>query len=270
MKSFFDYLLEKGVLTADAFVKATLEQAKSSPTLAQISYDGKIFSADEIIKIFRVQRNSNLDFIGAARHLGLLHPEKRKLLNTVVQSYQVPLSSILIKRNYIDIKALVSALDEFLSQVNFVDESSSKSFAETLDINFISDLESSLSESQLQSVINTLSLIKVNSENEELLKELLKDLLITIRAIRGYAKAARSQLIDELSHSVETAIVQTIRLESINSEKIVSILVPVIEEALRFCSLIVKEISSTHSEAEFIGKRENASIYNTIKQKLGA
>lgn len=270
MKSFFDYLLEKGVLTADDFVKATLEQAKSSPTLAQVAYDGKIFSADEIVKIFRVQRNSNLDFMGAARHLGLLQPEKRKLLNDAIQAHQISLSRILIKRNYIDIKSLVSALDEFLTEVNVADDSHSKIFIESLDINFISELESSLSEPKLQSIINTLSIIRANSENGEVVRDLLKDLLMTIRANRGYAKAARSQLIDELCLDVETEIVQTIRSESINSEKITRVLVPVIEEVLRFCSLIVKEISRTHSEAEFITKNENAKLYNAIKQKLGA
>lgn len=286
MKYFGEYLVEKKIVTPEKVVTAILQQTQNQPLIAQIAYEKNVFTADEMIRIFSLQQEHQMDFLNASRNAGLLTEEKWQIIDKELQQHHVPLASLLLKNGDLALKDLVHALDEFLSTAQrpqLVKESSSNSPVRAsvnseipsfkfpkIDPTFGLELQGALSENKVAEIVNVLHLVKQNASVKELVQEFLQDVLKNVHTIRGLAKAAQTPVIESLCSNMDLAIVKELRAEIPNTNHIINNLVPAIEEALHFCTKLRNAIAQYQSEAVFWNETNTQESYRSVSQRLAA
>lgn len=284
MKYFGEYLVEKKIVSADNLVQAVLQQTQSQPLTAQIAFEKKVFSADEMIKIFSFQQEHQLDFFAAGHATGLLTDEKKKLIENEQQQQHIPLARILLKNGYVGTKELVHALDEFLStakspttptvanlKLAVPNTAGLPSFNfQKIDSTFGAELQGALSQNKILEVINVLQLVKQNAAVKELVQEFLQDVLKSVHTIRGLAKAAKAQVIDHVCSLMDAVIVKELRSDSPNPKFITETLTPNVEKALFFCSTAKDSIAKDQSEQNFWEQGSNQEEYQAFAKNLVA
>ncbi len=282
MKYFGEYLVEKKIVSPDSLVQAVLQQTQSQPLAAQIAFEKKLFSADEMIKIFSFQQEHQLDFFAAGHATGLLTTDKKQSIEQELQQHHLPLAGLLIKSGSVGAKDMVHALDEFLSTAKVPSVPSTANLKtgttsghglpsftfQKIDPTFSSELQGALSQSKITEVVNVLHLVKQNANVKELVQEFLQDVLKSILTFRGLAKAAQAQVLDHICSLLESAIVKVLRAETPDSKFITDTLVPSIEKALNFCSSMKDSIAKNQSEKMFWEQDMNQEEYKAFAKNL--
>lgn len=252
MKYFGEFLVEKNILSADQLVKAVLKQTSTQPLAAQVSYDTRLLSAQELMQVFSFQQTHQVDFIAAGEATGLLTKEKKERLTRELHEFQIPLAKILMDDQIAQPKDLIHAMDEYLAvaqvQVQIKDQvphpgqavaqplmtepqvnlpstkeasSPSKSLTSAMEFtkigpSFVQEFKDVLSEKKVTEMINILNLIQQNANNKDLATSFLQDILKNIHVIRGLAKASKSLVMESLCSLMDKAVVD--QLKKIDTE----------------------------------------------------
>jgi hypothetical protein len=266
MKYFGEYLVEKQIVSAENLVKALLEQTHKQPLAAQIAYDKKVLSPEEMIKVFGYQQDHSLDFISAGKQSGILTQEKYQQLEQELKRHQVPLSSLLLKNGSAGVKDLVHGLDEFLSTAKaptnipsvMAPKTTTKetSDADTFQFHkvestFCAEIENALTPNRLSETFNVLQLIKQNASNKDLVVEFFQDVLRNVHTLRGLARAAKTPVIDRVCSLMDSAILKELRSGQPNAHHITDRLIPAIEKSFNFCASLKEALIRDGSEEVF-------------------
>jgi len=115
MKYFGEYLVEKKIIKELELVQALIEQMKHTPLICEICLEKKIYSAIEILSIFKTQHEINSDFQSAAKTLNIWSSEIDIMIKKELEARREPLGRILNKKGLISTEVLTKALDEYFS-----------------------------------------------------------------------------------------------------------------------------------------------------------
>lgn len=268
-QAFGEYLVSKKLISPEALVQAYITQQEQYPCISKLAYQHKIFTEEEMIKIFTLQSKTQSTFISSCNALGLLSSEKLQILEKEMSKYHQSIPNILLKNNIISIENLVSSLDEYLSNTNI----SAPLFNPTglvIQKNYLNDLKSLLSSNNLSIIYSELRLIKENSNNIHKLKIHLKELQKNIISIKGFAKLIQTTIIEVLCTWLEKAISKVLNQNSqIPSDDIIN-LTKSIEQVLSYCILTIENIELNESETQIAKKLNSDSVLHELKLRLGA
>ena len=123
MNYFGEYLVEKKIVSEEKLIVAILQQIKEQPCPAKIAIDENLITAKDLIHLFKIQYEQQLDFFTAATLKKFLTSEQVKIIKEKIQGLQIPLPTILLRNGDIEVKNLVHALDEYLSSTKIIDNS---------------------------------------------------------------------------------------------------------------------------------------------------
>ncbi len=130
-KFFGEYLVEKDLLSESDLIEALVEQSKTVPSTLEVVYSGDIFNHQQILSALKNQAESGGEFVTSCRTLDLWTEDVEKKVSREISKKRPPLGKVLLKNNKIEIKQLISALDEFLA--DRMDESMAEASASTAE-----------------------------------------------------------------------------------------------------------------------------------------
>lgn len=233
---FGEYLVRKGVITPSALVSALLEQMGRLPPVAQIVFDHKWLSAEQLMKIFHQQQETGEDFTLACRTLGFWHEELARNLDEAIKKDRIPLGQILVQRGDIDLKTLTKSLDDFLAQAEIhVDSKPSPAPIEapvngiepivlsepikvpverlepvttaSLDSGIVSEIQEMFDERKRRAVKVAMGFIKdKNPPDESMMTKLMQDSLKITRTILGLLKIYNVEGLQSLFLEIERSL----------------------------------------------------------------
>lgn len=262
-KSFGDYLVEQKLVSPEQMVVALIEQHRQIPFIPQLAFEKKIFTANELLQIFNVQQNNQVDFFSAGNITGLMTPEKRKAIEVEISQYNKPLVNILIRNGFAKIDELVMALDDYLSKVK--NEPILKNpEEEQINHNLIVDLKPLLSKSSLSQMHLILNHLKAERIEDQKRLTLYNEFLQKILAIKGLAILANAKIITQLCTWIEKVVSHELKLKLINES------FDIIEVLLNYCALSLESIIHKRTEKPILDQINQDSKINDLKTRLSA
>lgn len=122
-KTFSEFLVEQGLITADDLVSILIDQAKQLPTPAELAREHKLLDAKQMLSVFAYQMQTSVEFVKACRDLGLWNENFAHVFSAENSRLRVPVVQLLQKSGKLQTEALVSALDSYLSENSRPNES---------------------------------------------------------------------------------------------------------------------------------------------------
>lgn len=118
-KSFSEFLVEQGAITAEQLVDLLINQAQNQPTTLELVRKRGLLSPSQILWAIAHQMKSPepCDFTTACRQLGYWTSEMTEALSSEQARVRVPLADLLLKSESITNDKLVHFLDLYLSDV---------------------------------------------------------------------------------------------------------------------------------------------------------
>jgi hypothetical protein len=116
MKLFGDYLVERKLISNQVLAEVLIEQLKSIPSTAEVVFEYKLLSTDQILAVLRKQTEAKKGFVEAARDLELWSEDIARRVEEVLGVVRIPLGQLLINSGKVSIEQITDALDHFLSE----------------------------------------------------------------------------------------------------------------------------------------------------------
>jgi len=113
-KLFGEYLVEKGLVTAEQLVAALMEQLCSTPLVAEVVFAHKLFSVGDMMRTMAHQHRSGLDFQSAAESLDLWSPAIETAILGHMRAVRKPLGEVLVEMKVLSLDDLTSSLDSYV------------------------------------------------------------------------------------------------------------------------------------------------------------
>lgn len=117
MKLFGEYLIDKGLIDADALVDALIEQLRSLPTTVEVVRAQKLIGAEDIVKAFKIESETGQSFVAAARSLGIWTSAVESVVSREIKLRRMPLGQILVRRGVLSVEKMAAALDDYLGDL---------------------------------------------------------------------------------------------------------------------------------------------------------
>lgn len=283
MKYFGEYLIEKKLITPSDLVAALFEQRAKSPSLASIAFSEKLISADDLLKIFKKQFEENLDFFGAAKSLNLWSPAMQEKCEREVKLRQAPLGQILIQNGKFDVKGLVMALDEFLSQAEAPSalpkqDSPAKTqqgAGASVQMDSFLEVDQLFSERTQLEMQNQLNMLLNNLNQDEMAVSFCGDIAEQFKRIRGLARFSGAKAFEGLFEMGENLLGLFIKSAHIKSEETVKAVAEEVLSLITLASLMLSHIKQTQGdEASFVAEKQTQwdnlkSKYLNLAEALG-
>jgi hypothetical protein len=115
MKLFGEYLVEKGVVGADALAAALVEQVRRTPSVCQVVHEQRLLSTDDFLAVMARQSRDRGGFVEACRAMGHWNEAFQTRVEHAIAAVRIPLGQLLVQRGDARFEDLSRALDEFLA-----------------------------------------------------------------------------------------------------------------------------------------------------------
>ena len=115
-KIFHEFLVEKGLLSADNMVKVLSEQARQLPLPSDLLLERGCLAAVDVLRAMVLQAKVSCSFTDACQRLGLWSDEMQSTLDGELMKRRTPLAQLLIEKYNVDAEALSQVFDEYLSE----------------------------------------------------------------------------------------------------------------------------------------------------------
>jgi hypothetical protein len=112
-KLFGEYLVEKGLVSAEQLLAALVEQIHSMPALVDIIYRRKLLSPLELLAALKYQTVHRAEFRSACEALSLWGPKLAEAIEEELLRASRPIGEILVKRGSLGLEALIVALADY-------------------------------------------------------------------------------------------------------------------------------------------------------------
>jgi len=114
-KYFFEYLVEKEIVSASDVVATFVEQAQSSPTQLEIIKESELFTDEQILIVLHTQVEGRMSPFEALEKQGLADEKTLNKLKDTLQKSVRTLGSLLVSKDCVSQKDYFKALHEFTS-----------------------------------------------------------------------------------------------------------------------------------------------------------
>lgn len=114
VKLFGEYLVEKGVVTAEQLVAALMEQLCSTPLVAEVVFAHKLLGVGDFLRTMAHQHRSGLNFQAAAESLDLWTPAIEAAVLGHIRAVRKPLGEVLVEMEVLSLNDLTSSLDAYV------------------------------------------------------------------------------------------------------------------------------------------------------------
>ena len=116
-KSFSEYLVDQGAITADQLIDTLIGQANTQPTTLELVKKNGLLNSAQILRTIAHQMKSvdPIDFSTACRQLGYWSPSLSDALGSQESRLRAPIADLLLKSGFISNEKLVHFLDMYLS-----------------------------------------------------------------------------------------------------------------------------------------------------------
>lgn len=115
-KTFSEYLVEQGHISADQLAGVLVQQIKSMPTVCEVVYNQKLLSSEQTLQALNHQMKTGCEFIKACEALGFWSQDMASQVAQALSSHRVPVAQLLQKEKLVTLDVLVGALDNYLSE----------------------------------------------------------------------------------------------------------------------------------------------------------
>lgn len=290
MKYFGEYLVKKEIISAQDLVEAFLDQIMYLPPLPKLIYDQKLLTADQMMNVFIAQQETEADFASACRQLGFWTDEFNAKIEHIYDDRRVPFGQFLIQNGALDVKVLVKALDEFLSQaetpvkkpakvVNIepikIETSGGIVLASVVEdmptaqnnLSFkVAALDATAREvcdfytaAKKEELDNLITLIRQNVTVKELAGDFLQDVLKNIHTLKGVARFSKAEIIDFICNAVEATLTIYLKSPFFGTKEVGEQLCMLVNKSFPLLLDVRNSISEHKTEANFWNNVENRS-----------
>lgn len=245
MKYFSDFLIKKGTVKPQDIVEAFLKQITSMPAIPQVIYDRKLLTEEQILIAFNTQHEEQIDFLSACKKNGFWSLSQQELLDKVYNEVREPMGHYLVQKGKVDLKTLVKALDEFLSQASqppkvdnptsvtvvaappqgivTIPHPSTSQNALAFNINPISssaalELSTYFTDVKINEMENIIQLVSQNISVKEVAHEFLQDLLKGLQSLKGLARFGKAEVMDHICNSMITLLSGFMRVPALKNQ----------------------------------------------------
>jgi hypothetical protein len=116
MKTFSEYLIEQGAVSAEDLLEVVLSQLKALPSICEIVAEKKLLPAGDIVAILAVQSRDRSDFVSACKAAGRWSDQIANQVWSELDNKRVPLVELLTREKRIDPDKLNRLLDSYFGE----------------------------------------------------------------------------------------------------------------------------------------------------------
>ncbi len=272
MKYFSDFLIHKKITSSDKIVESYLKQISALPPLAQLTYENKLLTADEILIIFNAQQDLGCDFITACKHKNYWNQEIQNQIEEKTNQIRKPMGEYLLESGAVEIKTLVKALDEFLSQAQSpthvpVSELAPAS-TQANHFNYspsINELTEFFNASKFEEFENLLQLVKQNITVKEIASEFLQDILKNLQTLKGFARFGKLTEFESIITVGIDSLSLFLRSHQFSNEQNGLKYLTYLNEILNFIFAFKEAISIDKTEIPFLDQEKNKISFQKLR-----
>jgi hypothetical protein len=114
--TFGEFLVSKGVITNDDLLSALMEQIKVMPSIAEIVYNQKLVSVQELAQVLSLQSKTQVDFISACKQAGKWNERIQEQVWSELENVRVPLVQVLVRHKKLSHESVNKYLDSYLAE----------------------------------------------------------------------------------------------------------------------------------------------------------
>lgn len=111
---FIEFLVQRKLIDEERMADALAEQASRSPSLYEVARTHRLIPSRDLVSVAVLQARERLDFRAACARVGVWSPELERAFDEKLRESEVPISRILLSRQWIGYPELNRALDEYL------------------------------------------------------------------------------------------------------------------------------------------------------------
>ena len=293
-KYFGEFLVEKGVITEENLVDALIEQLANTPPLCQVIRQKKILSTQKIFEAFRFQQDNQVEFMQACKAIGSWTQEVQERAFTSLDEIRKPLGHILVSKGLIDLKKLTNMLDEFLSQISFVNIPTpievsivapppevgpeiaavatpyvDEDLTECYQPGILMELYETFDEKKKKMVRIALSLVKDNAGGDlAICKKLLSDVFKIVHGLNGPLGLLALDKLSELLNAVEERLVRIQPVLSERSREQVINDTDILTKGIDMAWILRMSILANQNERVFFSEESNRKQFDQLTQEL--
>ncbi|MES2614104.1 MAG: hypothetical protein V4591_01680 [Bdellovibrionota bacterium] len=194
---FSEYLIEQKQVTDEQVLTALIEQLRSTPSLAEISYEKSFLPTSDLLKILFHCQHHSLDFRSSAEQLGLCSGEVWEKIYSQLQTLQKPLGEILVEKGFVSVDTLSSLLVSYVENTNKPQSDNASRLDPILLKEYIAAFSRAFS--NIGAEISSLESCKEQgAESKSILKNIHSE-FITIAAAASFLGAKQSEKIAQFT-----------------------------------------------------------------------
>jgi hypothetical protein len=267
MKLFGEYLVEKGVVGADALAAALVEQVRRTPSVCQVVHEQRLLSTDDFLAVMARQSRDRGGFVEACRAMGHWNEAFQTRVEHAIAAVRIPLGQLLVQRGAARFEDLSRALDEFLADVEGPKRPAAAAkpapaapapATAHVDDSVLADLREILADGRRDEVLALITAWEADAAQAGP----LIDALHSVGGVAGFVRAdAMRALADRCESRVRAST------GSPDAERAVQC--ALLREAVDLFWKLRQELLEKREEAGWLAVASNRAFYDALMQALG-
>lgn len=115
MKYFAEYLVEKGILNQEKLIEIMIDQVENSPSTARLVQQTHLLTAEQILQVFKVQSEKNIEFKKACEDLGFWTLDLEVAVRAEFNKQRQPFGVSILSMGLMNLEQLTKHFDEYFA-----------------------------------------------------------------------------------------------------------------------------------------------------------
>jgi hypothetical protein len=209
---FGEFLVNKNLVSAAQVLEALMIQIRDLPTYAEICYEKKLLSDDQLLRVLADQQRTGKDFRSAAEHAGIWSESIGSKVEEHLRTRHRPVGEVLIELGHLNLATLTTALDEYVGELSGnkrsddVRPESAKSFDPDLLQQFLSSYSSG-AKIELEKINTTL---ESSEDTHAVILLVTRQLIAEVSGVKGAAEYIGADTLAGVAETVLSTMRQAV------------------------------------------------------------